>query len=74
MIVEDYKRINFKDILDILDPDLASDFKQTSYFHNDFKRKLAKRKVDISIKQVANDHENEIKIADPCIGDSDNYM
>ena len=44
MMSEDYKRIGFKEILDILDPDLASDFKQTSYYHNEFKVKLAKRK------------------------------
>ena len=46
MISEEYKRISFKEILDILEPDLESDFKQNSYYHNDFNKKLIKKKLE----------------------------
>ena len=43
MIMEDYKRISFKEIIEILEPDLSSDFKATSFFHNDFKKRQTKK-------------------------------
>ena len=41
---EEYKRPSFKDILGVLEPDHDIDFKQSSYYHNDFKKKLATTK------------------------------
>lgn len=65
MVFEDYKRINFKEILDVLDPDLKCDFKKNSYYHNEFKKKQ-------TIKRKPFEPEN-IKIADPS-ADFDNYL
>ncbi len=77
MIKEDYKRIGFKEILDILDPDLTSDFKQTSYYHNDFKRRITKRKNTQSSQDTVitelQFEKSQIHIANPTI-DLDNYM
>lgn len=70
MITEDYKRICFKDILDILDPDLTCDFKQNSYYHTEFRKKCQKRKISNNIVEK----KIQITIAEPYIGDSDNYM
>jgi hypothetical protein len=72
--IEDFKRISFKEIVDILDPDLEAEFKQTSFYHNDFKRKLIKKKIDrCSTIARSNTITTSITIADPQI-DSDNYM
>ena len=46
MLSEEYKRPSFKEILGILEPDHESDFKQNSYYHNDFKKKLIKKKLE----------------------------
>ncbi|CAF0885729.1 unnamed protein product [Brachionus calyciflorus] len=73
MITEDFKRINFKDILDILDPDLTSDFKQASYYHTDFRKKPSKRKHS-ECKQINEDRKIEVVIAEPCADGIDNYM
>ena len=58
LVKEDYKRIGFKEILDILDPELTSDFKQTSYYHNEFKKKLFKRKFESGAKQHESGHSS----------------
>lgn len=75
--MEDYKRLSFKEILDILDPDLTNDFKQTSYYHNEFKNKVIKKKAEKQKQLESNEKtlNDPIlnKIADPS-GDSDNYM
>ena len=77
--MEDYKRLSFKEILDILDPDLKNDFKQTSYYHNEFKNKVIKKKAEKQKQLESNEKTLNgfdpilNKIADPS-GDSDNYM
>ncbi len=77
MIWEDYKRASFKEILEILDPDLTCDFKHTSFYHNEYVTKLlSKKKVQDSASQESNllSNQNKVKIAEPEIGNSDNYM
>lgn len=78
MITQEYERIDFKTILDILDPDLGVDFKQTSYYHNDFKNKLLRKKLDdlnsVNNRSTINTLFESIKILEPYVGDSDNYM
>lgn len=74
MITEDYKRICFKEILDILDPDLTNDFKQMSYYHTEFRKKCPKRKVSDNFGLSGEEKKIEIVIAEPCVGDLDNYM
>ena len=71
LIKEDYKRINFKEILEILDPDLTADFKQSSFYHNDFKDKLITRK---NKSEVSTATTVSIQIREPDMGNSDNYM
>ena len=66
MIFEDHKRINFKEILDVLDPDLKCDFKQKSFYHNEFKKKQ-------TIKRKPSSEHEHTKIADPS-ADFDNYI
>ena len=79
MITKEHDRASFKEILDILDPDLSAQFKQTSYYHNDFRTKICEssRKNSVS-NPLANNNVNEIlasiKILEPFIGNSDNYM
>jgi hypothetical protein len=72
MITEDYKRISFKEIIEILDPDLTCDLKQTSYYHNDFKNKLVKKKQQLF--SPVDNALNEIKKSDLNFCDFDNYM
>ena len=87
MASKDYERPSFKEILDILDPDLSAEFKKSSYYHNDFRKKLfnkdnpsshnhnrGKKLVDVSGPQNVNEILNSIKIVEPFIGNSDNYM
>jgi len=69
LIKEDYKRLGFKEILDILDPDLPNDFKQTSYYHNQYRKNLLK-KIDCS--QI-NDNSNTF-LRKSIVNESDNYM
>lgn len=71
MQTEDYKRIGFKEIIEILDPDLTCDFKQTSYYHNEFKNKLAKKKQQ---QQFAEKSLDEFQKAEPDFCVFDNYM
>jgi hypothetical protein len=86
MMSEDYNRIGFKEILDILDPNLASDFKQSSYYHNEFKVKTAKRSrlptangppvsaiADGELAASTAMLMEAVTIADPTV-DTDNYM
>jgi hypothetical protein len=80
MLKEDHKRICFKEILDILDPDLTNDFKQTSYYHNEYKKKYTKRKnqQNQECSNLENDcqikiDEQPFQIANPSL-DFDNYM
>jgi hypothetical protein len=81
MLKEDYKRIGFKEILDIFDPDLTNDFKQTSYYHNEYKKKYSKRKnlANQECNNLINDCQIKIneqqpfQMANPSL-DLDNYM
>lgn len=73
MQTEDYKRIGFKEIIEILDPDLTCDFKQTSYYHNEFKNKLAKKKQQQQ-QQFAEKSLDEFQKAEPDLCVFDNYM
>jgi len=76
LVTEDYKRISFKEIIEILDPDLTCDFKQTSYYHNEYKNKLAKKKQQLQLFSSAEKEKtlDEIKKADQKFCDFDNYM
>lgn len=82
MIAKDNERASFKEILDILDPDLSADFKQSSYYHNDYKKKLFSRTTNANRKKFdaqsspndINEILDSIKIVEPFIGNSDNYM
>lgn len=78
-MTNDYERASFKEILDILDPDLDPDFKQSSYYHNEFRLRLfnksarssiGRKKCDQSVGEIL----DSIKIVEPFIGNSDNYM
>lgn len=75
MITNDSERASFKDILDTLDPDLSVDFKQTSFYHNDYRKRLFNK---MNAKAIDNNNFDNIldaiKIVEPFIGDSDNYM
>ena len=81
MLKEDYKRIGFKEILDILDPDLTNDFKQASYYHNEHRKKYSKRKNQQNQEgnnltnecQIKIDEQQPFQIANPSL-DLDNYM
>ena len=75
MVYEDFKRMGFKEILDILDPDLTCDFKASSFYHNEFRKKQACKKQESSVSEKKK--ADLIKIADPqlkCGGEFDNYM
>lgn len=74
MLTEDFKRICFKEILDILDPDLTNDFKQNSYYHSEFRKKFPKRKISDNFKINDVEKKIEIVIAEPSGVDLDNYM
>lgn len=90
MVGKDYERPSFKEILDVLDPDLSPDFKQTSYYHNEFRKKQfnkssghhsrggggGKKLQESSspLNENVEDILNSIKIVEPFIGNSDNYM
>ena len=73
LIREDFKRISFKEILDILDPDLTNDFKESSYYHNEFRKKINKKRQEQ--KLTLNDKLIDVNIVkEPSFGDLDNYM
>lgn len=80
LVTEDYKRLSFKEIIEILDPDLTCDFKQTSYYHNEYKNKLAKKKQQLQLFTAAPSSAgkektlDEIKKEDLNFCDFDNYM
>ena len=65
LVREDFKRISFKEILDILDPDLANDFKQTSYYHNQFRNKILINNNNNVLENSFNENKSQ---------DLDNYM
>lgn len=69
MIKEDYKRADFKDLLAFLDPDLTADFKQTSYYHNEF----IKKSTSGDKSESQSTHSIAINRV-VCAGNSDNYM
>jgi hypothetical protein len=76
-IREEYKRANFKEILDIIDPDMTVDFKQSSFYHNEYKTKQLKKKQAYENEALHNksiDLLTSIQILEPMIGNSDNYM
>jgi hypothetical protein len=73
-VKEEYKRANFKEILDILDPDMTVDFKQNSFYHNDYKTRLMKKKNLETEKNNSVDFLTSVHILDPIVGNSDNYM
>ena len=76
MIYEGFKRTSFKEILDILEPDLGCEFKVTSYFHNDYKRKSAKRKPSQSLSEPASvkTRIDSTKECETINKDPDNYL
>jgi len=62
--------MNFKEILDTLDPELRGDFKKNSFYHNDFRSKaVVTRKPKIAISG-----NGEKKILSKANDVFDNYM
>ena len=83
MVIEDFKRISFKEVIEILDPELTCDFKQSSYYHNEFKSKLAKRKQTQTLqlngltdKEISSDKSKDIQrtMTADTFCEYDNYM
>jgi hypothetical protein len=48
MLKEPIDRIEFRQILELLEPDLPSDFKSKSYFNNEYQSKFTNQNHDVS--------------------------